>query len=188
MASNFTNCNAFGKKGEEMINEMFSDLGKFDESHNGDLITDWGMKVEVKNDRYVGSRRKTHYKEESLFIERYSHRDRQTPGGPWRALEDGSPITIYILWNQKCVYVYRNSMITDFLIREWGDKELVKGPENSSGYCIGSPMANKHRIALMEKALREDIIQRFNFDELPSTISELMEMCNFTILLKEKAA
>lgn len=186
--SNFIEDLERGKIGEDMINQQFNDVHEYTESNNGDLITDWGMKIEVKNDWYVGKSRKTHRKEESLFIERYSHRGKKTPGGPWRAMEDGSPITIYILWNQKCVYVYRNNVLADFLTRECVEKDLRPGPENSSGWLMGSPMANKKLIALMETALSEGILQRFNFEELPSTISELMEMCNFTILLKEKVA
>ncbi len=65
----------------------------------GDFALKDGSKLELKTDRY------DHAKTQNFFVERYSYGDK--PGGPFRALLDGSEYFAYYFENPGFLYLFR---------------------------------------------------------------------------------
>jgi hypothetical protein len=81
-----------GKKAEEEMAERHpSGLTVVTEHRLWDLESSCGRKkVELKTDTYDMS------KTENFFMERWSVAEKEKPGGPWQALENGANIFIYL--------------------------------------------------------------------------------------------
>ncbi len=88
------------------------DLKKID-GMNGDFIwSSTGEKVELKSDYYKME------KTPNFFIERYSDKEKKTPGGPWRALQDGSTIFVYFYIQNLTYFTFRCEELCAFLTEQ----------------------------------------------------------------------
>lgn len=202
--------NEIGKEGESRVNELFSDTMLYTESNEGDLITTFGVKLEVKTDSWVQKIRDVPEELESIFIERFSHWKFLNPGGPWQSFyKHNCPITIHWLSRKPEVfYVYDNRELAEFMDREYrkyrvdGDRHIIasglqflKTPNVENGrfskYTLGWPLGydgqtesnrnNEFTNAMMQEAKRLQIVRRFEKHELPETAEQLIYTCGFLV-------
>jgi hypothetical protein len=66
------------------------------------LCVHTGHKIELKTDSYDITR--TPF----FFFERYSNSQKETPGGPWRAVQDRVPIFVYMFVKNNRYFVFKD--------------------------------------------------------------------------------
>ncbi len=133
----------FGQLGEKWLCEQYPDKLEQLDGKGSDLrfIASW-FGVQVKCDR------RSHLQTGNMFIERYSHKERQTPGGPWKAAEDGSFYFAYLFWPTKHLVCYTVCDLLELLENpHYNFREVkVSGASNALGYLV--PLEAAHHIQL----------------------------------------
>lgn len=92
-----------GKEGEFLMQEFYhmplipSEDRKYDFK-----CVHTGHKIEIKTDTYDMTR--TPF----FFFERYSNSEKETPGGPWRAVQDRVPVFVYFFIKNNRYFVFKN--------------------------------------------------------------------------------
>lgn len=79
-----------GDRGEELFLENYPKKLTIYPGKEYDFTCESGAKIELKTDTYNIN------KTENFFLERFSDLERETPGGPWRAANDGIDIFCYM--------------------------------------------------------------------------------------------
>lgn len=94
---------AFGERAEAYVAER---LGwKKIPGRRADFRTRKGLRAELKTD--VRSSTDTG----NVFIERFSDEGRRTPGGPWKALRDGSVGFVYFFWGDRKAFGFKTKLL-----------------------------------------------------------------------------
>lgn len=105
MAFGFKRQSEVGLKGEQLFLEKYhgGKLNKIDyKSPIGDFLDSTGKIIELKTDTYPLTRTP------NFFMERYSHLEKQTLGGPWRAYAHGADILIYLFASSGTYYCFED--------------------------------------------------------------------------------
>jgi hypothetical protein len=79
-----------------------------------------GHKIELKTDTYDMSR--TPF----FFFERFSNSEKQSPGGPWRALKDRVPLFVYMFVKNNRYFVFKDLKKMLKKVEKAADKGLIK--------------------------------------------------------------
>jgi hypothetical protein len=139
-----------GNLGESIFFEVnCTNLEKLD-GRNGDFISiHTGEKLELKTDFFSMT------KTENFFFERFSNREQQTPGGPWRALEDGSSIFVYFYISDMTYFTFDTQALVSALesiLPEFPPTEVQNKGYVTVGYRIPrarlDTLYDVHRIQL----------------------------------------
>lgn len=100
--ANFHRCKEIGKNGEEFLANLYANEWEKLDGKQGDLLTKEHalipnpVKIEVKSDNHPKALAAfTSNTTPNEFHERYSNLDKQSPGGPWQALEHNCPVFMY---------------------------------------------------------------------------------------------
>ena len=76
--------------------------------HSGDFkVVSTGKQLELKSDQY--------HKTDNFFIERWSNKDEQKPGGPWQARRHGTDYFIYWFPHQNEIYLFDVELMIEAL-------------------------------------------------------------------------
>ena len=98
-----------GQSGEELFDLAHSEF-KRTNGRQGDFInTKTGEKLELKTDSYDLNHTP------NVFIERWSDRGKEKPGGPWQAYEHGCSIYAYYFKKNGIVFYYDIPKLIDIL-------------------------------------------------------------------------
>lgn len=112
------------------------------EDRRWDYLTPRGLKVELKSDTY------DYTKTDNFFMEKYSDMAKKSPGGPWRAAEDGVDIWIYWFPKNKVYYEFRNLDELIKVLNEMTEKMYVIGIKNQAwitgGFKVPRDMLHKY--------------------------------------------
>lgn len=88
-----------GDKGERLFLKHFGHAVIKNPKLDGDFILKkTGQKIELKTDY--------HNPTGNLFIERFSDKDRQAPGGPWQALSHNCDYFAYLMFKEDKTYLF----------------------------------------------------------------------------------
>ena len=107
MAFNFQTQLAVGKNNEALFKSKFPNLNKLD--GKGPDFELNGMFIELKTDTYDPS------KTGNFFMEQFSDKARQSPGGPWQAKGKGSVVFCYHFIKTGELYVFNTSKLVEHL-------------------------------------------------------------------------
>lgn len=123
----------FGNEAEEYFYLKFRDKLEKTDGLKCDLkIITTGEGIQLKTDRRPNDTG-------NIFIEKYSHKLKKTPGGPWKAELDGSVYFIYFFRKTEEFYTYRNIDLINFIV-ENEDKlryhEVKSTKSNASGFIV----------------------------------------------------
>lgn len=100
MTFDFKKSLAAGQSGEELFDLADSDFTRTD-GYKGDFINKkTGAKLELKTDSYDINRTP------NVFMERWSDKAKEKPGGPWQAKEHGCSIYAYYFLKNGIVFYY----------------------------------------------------------------------------------
>lgn len=102
-----------GKQGERIFQELYPEVTKTDGRINDFTLN--GEGVELKTDTY--SMEKT----QNFFFEFYGNIEKQSIGGPWRAVRDKVKWFVYMFVKDKKVFWFDSNELVEFL-----DKEVKK--------------------------------------------------------------
>lgn len=88
-----------------------------------------GQKLELKTD-YHG------LKTGNFFVERYSKKQDKSPGGPWKALRDGSEIFVFQFINDKCEFWFRTKELVEWVEINCDESNLfqIQNRDREQGY------------------------------------------------------
>lgn len=126
-----------GQEGEKVFHEMYGGLLTRTDGRRGDLIlTGTGEKVELKSEISYSStdpsapaarkfreamrippppRRKDWRPTLNLFVERYSSKEKNSPGGPWQAQGHGAEYYVHLFFGDGAVFAYRTDEMVKFM-------------------------------------------------------------------------
>lgn len=100
-----------------------------------------GLKIELKTDTYDMS------KTQNFFMERFSDIKRQSPGGPWRALEDGVDHWIYWFPSGKVYFEFKDLEDLVKVLDEVTEKHYMLNVPNkgwtTGGYKVPRDLLSK---------------------------------------------
>lgn len=127
MKQNFKADLAFGQKAEQVILSKFVDLSPLD-GRMGDFIHKSGIRGELKADRYTSG---------NFFFEHFSHHKKQTPGGPFKAKEDGCAWFLYLFTSNGALYLFDTETLINHLLTH---KDTLRyhlvSKSNASGFIV----------------------------------------------------
>jgi hypothetical protein len=139
-----------GQLGEMLFHQAHNgDATKID-GLNGDFIWEpTGEKVELKSDFWKME------KTPNFFFERFSDRDRGTPGGPWRAQKDGSDLFVYFYVSDLTYFIFNTDELVGRLEKIIGRIEPTLVTNKSwitEGYRVPREMlkdiATEHKLVV----------------------------------------
>lgn len=92
----------------------------FYEAHNGELerldgrksdfrVRETGAGLELKSDFYEMA------KTQNFFFERYSDKDKQSPGGPFQAQKNGSNLFVYFYIKDLTFFIFKTDALVAYL-------------------------------------------------------------------------
>lgn len=145
----FKNDLKVGHSGEEFIVSLHPDKLQQLDGRTGDIIIlSSGELIEVKTDKRANSTG-------NIFLEHYSHKTKQTPGGPWQAAKNNCKYFLYLFFPCKSIYLYETQALIDYIIANEDDLRyhiVNSSKSNASGY-ITSIIAIRHLELKLEDIL-----------------------------------
>lgn len=145
--NNFRRDLKFGATGEEYILNLHPDKLQKLEGFNGDLlILKNNETIEIKTDTRPNSTG-------NIFLEHYSHKTKQTNGGPFKAQKDGCKYFLYMFFPCKSIFLYETDLLVDYLEKNKNNiRYHVVYQSNATGYI--TPIVDLRHLELK----LEDII------------------------------
>lgn len=122
-----------GELGEIIFLEARQDLVKLENFKSDFRCKETGAQYELKTDYYDMT------KTPNLFIERWSDRDRQAPGGPYQAQAHGSEYFVYFFIKNLTYYTFKTAALIerlDKLIPELSPREIRNNSWTTVGYLV----------------------------------------------------
>ena len=122
----------WGEIGEDYIMSLLKVPAQKTGGRIGDIIlTDTGSLIEVKFDRLSAN------STGNLFLERYSHHQKKTLGGPLKAKENNCKYFVYCFSVCKSVFVYEAEPLVNYILEREKDfrYHLVRS-SNAGGWLV----------------------------------------------------
>lgn len=123
----------FGNAAEVSFVAKWADKLQLLDGFNGDFkIISTNQKIELKTDRRAAS------DTGNIFIERYSHKDKQTPGGPYKAQLVDCTFFIYLFAHCGTYYTFNTAELVA-LVEAMPNKKpfnVKVGGSNAMGYLV----------------------------------------------------
>lgn len=100
----------YGQLGEVIFYEAnCKDVIRLDGKEGDFAFKDTGAKLELKTDYYAMD------KTPNFFFERYSNKDKLTPGGPWQAMEHGATEFVYFYVSNLTYFRFQTAQLVERL-------------------------------------------------------------------------
>jgi hypothetical protein len=147
-----------GDLGQRLFYEAFCDELEPIDGFTGDFkFRDSDVKLELKTDFY--DMRKT----PNFFIERFSSVEKESPGGPWQALEHGCKYYAYFYVNNLTLFIFDTEILTRELkkiLKDFEPTHIKNKTWTTEGYRVPRARLNhiyeEVRLTLSKEAFSED--------------------------------
>lgn len=130
-----------GQLGEALFLDANKDTLIKTSGRKGDFINrQTGQRVELKSDYYPAE------KTPNFFFERYSDAEKQTPGGPWQALKNETPVFVYFYPLSLVYFTFDTQKLIDALepmIQTMEPKMIQNRDYQTAGYAVPRQWLNK---------------------------------------------
>lgn len=153
MAFNFQTQLAVGKNSESFFKNKFPKLNKLD--GKGPDFELNGIFVELKTDTYDPN------KTGNFFMEQFSDKECQSPGGPWQAKSKGSCVFCYYFVKTNKLYIFDVNKLVEHLNENLSNYKKID-VRNRTWITLGllvpiDSLSNIFKVYDMKEELSEDI-------------------------------
>jgi hypothetical protein len=138
----------FGQDAEEQFVLKYPGLTRLGGTGSDIIIKATGAKLELKTERRPSTQTG------NIFFERYSHKVRQTNGGPFKALDDGSRLFAHWFSSDDTLFLFETAVLVDFLLANFDTfryHEVRSVKSNAAGLIV--PIDRVKHLTISEEVL-----------------------------------